>query len=137
MVLRRITVENSVRNVPKIEQTKEIKQNMTKNENQSDKIQPISGGGKPNTRKQNKNISQNSKRILKNVAASGFGILQMNNELLLLIKKHTDILIQQTKTKPQDTLEFKMDKQMKTYSFRPPINLLEESKWFLAVSLLE
>ena len=61
----------------------------------------------------------------------------MNNELLLLIKKHTDTLIAQTKTKPQETLEFKMDKQMQTFSFNPPINLLEEGKWLLAVSLFE
>ena len=39
----------------------------------------------------------------------------MNNELLLLIKKHTDTLIQQTKTKPQETLEFKMDKQIANF----------------------
>ena len=61
----------------------------------------------------------------------------MNNELLLLIKKHTDTLIQQTKTKPQETLEFKMDKQMKTFSFNPPIDLVEEGKWLLAVSSFE
>ena len=61
----------------------------------------------------------------------------MNNELLLLIKKHTDVLIQQTKTKPQETLEFKMNKQMQTFSFNPPINLVEEGKWFLAVSSFE
>ena len=35
----------------------------------------------------------------------------MNNELLFLIKKHTDTLIEQTKTKPQETLEFRMSKQ--------------------------
>ena len=58
----------------------------------------------------------------------------MNNELLLLIKKHTDTLIEQTRTKPQETLEFKMNKQMQTFSFNPPINLLEEDKWLLAVS---
>ena len=52
----------------------------------------------------------------------------MNNELLLLIKKHTDTLIQQTRKKPKETLEFKMSKQMQTYSFNPPINLLEEGK---------
>ena len=75
MVLRKITVGNSVRYIPKKEQTKEIKQNPTKNEKQSDKIHSISGGGKPNTRKQNKNFSQNSKKFLKNVAASGFGVL--------------------------------------------------------------
>ena len=61
----------------------------------------------------------------------------MNNELLLLIKKHTDTLIEQTKTKPQETLEFKMNKQMQTFSFNPPINLVEEGKWLLAVSSLE
>ena len=61
----------------------------------------------------------------------------MNNELLLLIKKHTDTLIKQTRTKPQETLEFKMDKQMQTFSFNPPINLVEEGKWLLAVSSFE
>ena len=61
----------------------------------------------------------------------------MNNELLLLIKKHTDILIEQTKTRPQETLEFKMNKQMQTFSFNPPINLIEEDKWLLAVSSFE
>ena len=39
----------------------------------------------------------------------------MNNELLLLIKKHTDTIIQQTKTKPQETLEFKMNKQRQIF----------------------
>ena len=61
----------------------------------------------------------------------------MNNELLFLLKKHTDILIQQTKTKPQETLEFKMNKKMQTSSFSPPINLLEKGKWLLAVSSFE
>ena len=58
-----------------IQQTKEIKQNKIKNKKQREHIQPISGGGKPNTRKQNKNISQNNKKFLKNVIASGFGTL--------------------------------------------------------------
>ena len=61
----------------------------------------------------------------------------MNNELLLLIKKHTDALIEQTRTKPQETLEFKMNKQMQTFSFNPSINLVEEDKWLLAVSSFE
>ena len=61
----------------------------------------------------------------------------MNNELLLLIKKHTDTLIEQTKTKPQETLEFKMIKQMQTFAFNPPINLVGEDKWLLAVSSFE
>ena len=50
----------------------------------------------------------------------------MKNELLLLIQKHTDTLIEQTKTKPQETLEFKLNKQMDTFSFFIPINLPEE-----------
>ena len=61
----------------------------------------------------------------------------MNNELLLLIKKHTDTLIEQKKTKPEETLEFKMNTQMQTFSFSPPINLFEEGKWLLAVSSFE
>ena len=66
-----------------------------------------------------------------------YKILQKNNELLLLIKKHTDTLIEQTKTKPQKTLEFKMDKQRQTFSFNPPINLVEQDKWLLTVSSFE
>ena len=61
----------------------------------------------------------------------------MNNELLLLFKKHTDTLIEQTKTKPQETLEFNMNKPNQTFSFNPSINLLEEGKWLLAVSSFE
>ena len=61
----------------------------------------------------------------------------MNTELLLLIKKHTDTLIEQTKTKLQETLEFEMNKQMQTFLFNPPINLLEEGKWLLGLFSLE
>ena len=61
----------------------------------------------------------------------------MNIELLLLIKKYTDTLIEQTKRRPQETLEFKMNKQMQTFSFNPPLNLVEEGKWLLAVSSFE
>ena len=61
----------------------------------------------------------------------------MNNDLLLLIKKHTDTLLENTRTRPQETLEFKMNKQMQTYSFNSPINLVEEEKWLLAGSSLE
>ena len=65
MVLRKITVDNSVKYIPKSEQTRENKPNIMKNKKQSEQIQPISGGGKPNTRKQTKNISQNKKKLLK------------------------------------------------------------------------
>ena len=61
----------------------------------------------------------------------------MNNEKYHIIKKHTDTLIEQTKTKPQKTLELKMNKQMQTFFFSPPINLVEEGKQLLGVSSLE
>ena len=64
MTLRKITIDNSVRYVPKSEkpQEKEIKPKTTK------------AGSLP--RKQNKNISQNNKKFKKNVAASGFAVLK-------------------------------------------------------------
>ena len=63
MTLRKITIDNSVRYIPKSEQPKE----------REIKPKAIKAGSLP--RKQNKNISQNSKKFLKNVAASGFGKL--------------------------------------------------------------
>ena len=57
--------------------------------------------------------------------------------MLLLIKKHKDTLAEQTKTKPQETLKFRLNKQMETFSFSPPINLVEEGKWLLAVTCFE
>ena len=62
MVLRKVYVDNSVRYIPKSEQTREIKQNTTNN--------------KSTPRKQNKNVSQNNKKFIKNVVASGIGYLK-------------------------------------------------------------
>ena len=67
--MRKISNDNSVKYVPITE--KDIKQNTTKNK----KIQPISGGGKSNMRKQDKNFSKNSKKFVKDFTASGFGVL--------------------------------------------------------------
>ena len=64
MVLRKITIDNSVRYIPKTEKTKEKK----------NKPKTIKAGSLP--RKQNKNISQNSKKFLKNISASGFKYLK-------------------------------------------------------------
>ena len=61
----------------------------------------------------------------------------MINELLLLMKKNTDTLIERTKTKPQETLGFKLKKQLQTFSFNPPINLSEEGKWLLGATFHE
>ena len=64
MTLRKITIDNSVRYVPKSEQTKE--KNYKPKTTKADSL----------PRKQNKKISQNSKKFLKNVAASGYTILK-------------------------------------------------------------
>ena len=69
MVLRKITIDNSVKYVPVTE--KDIKQNTTKNK----KIQSVSGGGKSNMRKQDKKFSKNNKKFVKDFTASGFGVL--------------------------------------------------------------
>ena len=45
--------------------------------------------------------------------------------MLILLEKHTDTTIENTKTRPQGTLEFTMNKQMETFSFNPPTNLVE------------
>ena len=63
MVFRKRTVDNSGRYIPESEQTKE----------RDIKPKTIKTGSLP--RKQNKNISKNNKKFLKNVAASGFGKL--------------------------------------------------------------
>ena len=49
----------------------------------------------------------------------------MNSELLFLTKNHADKLIEQTKTRPEEVLEFQMNKQMENFSFNPPTNLVE------------
>ena len=64
MVLRKISIDNSVKYVPITE--KDINQNTTKNK----KIQPISGGGE-----QNKKFSKNNKKFVKDFTAGGFGVL--------------------------------------------------------------
>ena len=73
MILRKITIDNSVRYVKKSEQTKP---NMIKNNSipkkQSEQIQFISGGGKSN-----KNLSQNNRKFIRGyISASGFGLLK-------------------------------------------------------------
>ena len=61
----------------------------------------------------------------------------MDNELLLLLKKHAITFFEQIKPKPQETLEFKMNKQVKTVSFTREINLVEEGKCLLSLRKVE
>ena len=46
-------------------------------------------------------------------------------------------MIEQTKTRPPETVEFQKNKQLQTFSFNPPINLVEEGKWLLSVTSFE
>ena len=46
-------------------------------------------------------------------------------------------MIEQTKTKHQETFDIEMYKQMQSFSFNPPNNLLEEGKWLLPVTSFE
>ena len=62
MVLRKITIDNSVRYIPKSEQTKE----------KEIKTKTIKAGSL--SRKQK--CSKNNKKFLENVAASGFAVLK-------------------------------------------------------------
>ena len=43
------------------------------------------------------------------------------------------MLFERTASRPQETPDFELNKQMETLSFSPPINLVEEGKWLLAV----
>ena len=63
MTLRKITIDYSVRYIPKNEKTKE----------REIKPKTIKAGSLP--RKQNKNCSKHNKKFLTNVAARGFGVL--------------------------------------------------------------
>ena len=47
------------------------------------------------------------------------------------------MLIEQTKTKPQEALQFVMDKQMQSFSFNPSINFSKEGKRLPAVTSFE
>ena len=46
-------------------------------------------------------------------------------------------MIEQTKIKPQETLEFVMNEQTQTSSFNPPLNFSEGGKLLLSVTSFE
>ena len=56
-------------------------------------------------------------------------------ELLLSITKNCETLIEQTHTKPQETLEFKMTKPKETFHFKPPIQV--KGDWMTGLTDLE
>ena len=46
-------------------------------------------------------------------------------------------MIEQTKLKTQETLEFKINEQTETFSFSPALNIIEEGEWLLEVTSFE
>ena len=56
-------------------------------------------------------------------------------DLLLSTTKNCETLIEQTQTKPQETLEFKMNKSRQAFHFKPPIQVKED--WILGLTDLE
>ena len=42
--------------------------------------------------------------------------LEISEELLLLFEKNADKLIEQTRTRPQETLEFELNKSQESFS---------------------
>ena len=58
-----------------------------------------------------------------------------SEDLLLSITKNCETLIEQTHTKPQETLEFKMIKPRETFQFKPPIQV--KGDWVIGLVDLE
>ena len=58
-----------------------------------------------------------------------------SEDLLLSITKNCETLIEQTHTKPQETLEFKMVKLRETFHFKPPIQI--KGDWMIGLTNLE
>ena len=56
-------------------------------------------------------------------------------ELLLSITENCQTLIEQTHRKPEETLEFKMDKSRQTFHFKPSNQVKED--WMLGLTDLE
>ena len=56
-------------------------------------------------------------------------------DFLLSITKNCETLIEQTHTKPQETLEFKMIKPRETFHFKPPIQI--KGDWMIGLTDLE
>ena len=56
-------------------------------------------------------------------------------DLLLSVTKNCETLIKQTHKKPEETLEFKINKPRETFHFNPPISI--EGSWMTGLTSLE
>ena len=66
---------------------------------------------------------------------SNFVTYDKKESLLLSIAKSNLDIVENTLSKPQETLEFKMNKQKESFSFNVPLELPE--KWMMGVTSLE
>ena len=66
---------------------------------------------------------------------SSFVTYDKKESLLLGIAKSNQEIVENTHSKPQETLEFKMTKQKESFSFDVPLNINE--KWMMRVTSLE
>ena len=66
---------------------------------------------------------------------SSFVTYDKKESLLLSIAKSNQEIVENTHSKPQETLEFKMTKQKKSFSFDNPLIL--NQKWMMGVTSLE
>ena len=58
-------------------------------------------------------------------------------DLLLSVTKNCETLIEQTHTKPQETLQFKLTKSREIFSIKPSIFLGLDSNWMVGLTNLE
>ena len=66
---------------------------------------------------------------------STFVTYDKKESILLSIAKSNQKIVENTHSKPQETLEFKMTKQKESFSFDVPLTLNE--KWMMGVTSLE
>ena len=66
---------------------------------------------------------------------SNFGTYNKQESLLLSIAKSNQEIVENTHSKPQETLEFKMNKQKESFSIDIPLEMPEQ--WMMGVTSLE
>ena len=63
------------------------------------------------------------------------GPKNQTEDLLLSITKNCEMLVEQTHRKPEETLEFKMNKKRESFHFKPPIQV--KGDWMIGLTDLE
>ena len=63
------------------------------------------------------------------------GPKNQTEDLLLSITKNCEMLVEQTHRKPEETLDFKMNKKRESFHFKPPIQV--KGDWMIGLTDLE